>query len=295
MRRSRSRCVALWCLGAVFAAPAFADDCAALYDQARSVAASDTAAALRLLDEVTTQCPTAPHGWFLAGNVHREGGDHAAARRAYRQAAAVAEQPRVVAMAKAYAALATFQIGELCEAQRAFRSLVPNPAKSVPEWLREPWEAFARLTAETQLSSDQIACALTETAADRNLGVCPRVNLRIEFDYDSADIRADARPRIDAMARALADLGDEATSFRLVGHTDARGDASYNQRLSERRSQSVRRAVLALRDGLDLRVDAIGKGASEPLVPGNSEADHRVNRRVELRVICGAAGADTDA
>ena len=263
-----------------------ADDCEgsrAMYDQARSVATTDPGLALRLLDTMTTQCPTAPHGWFLAGNMHRERGDHAAARRAYRQAAAVADAPQAVEMARAYAALASFELGESCEAQRTFRSLVPHPGEEVSDWLSDPWEAFARAMADAELSADDIACALDETASDRTLGICPRVGLRIEFDYDSAHIRADSRSRVEALARALA---EHARSFRLVGHSDTRGDAEYNQTLSERRAQSVRDAVLTLQGTVAGRVDAIGKGEREPLITARSEADHRVNRRVEVRVIC---------
>ena len=222
----------------------------------------------------------------LAGNMHRELGDHAAARRAYRQAAAVAEAPQAVEMARAYAALAGFELGELCEAQRAFRSLVPRPGDEVSDWLREPWEAFARAMADAELSADDIACALDETVSDRTLGVCPRVNLRIEFDYDSDAIRADSHNRVEALARALERHVEDARSFRLVGHTDVRGDAEYNQDLSERRALSVRDAVLALNGTAVGWVDAIGRGEREPLITASSEADHRVNRRVEVRVIC---------
>ena len=290
MRRNRMNWLACCALGAAaLASPARADDCEgarAMYDEARSVAETDPAQALGLLKAVTAQCPTAPHGWFLAGNMHRELGDHAAARRAYRQAAAVADAPQAVEMARAYAALAGFELGELCEAQRAFRSLVPRPGEEVSDWLREPWEAFARAMADAELSADDIACALDETASDRTLGICPRVDLRIEFDYDSADIRADSRARVEALARALEERVEDARSFRLVGHSDTRGDAQYNQDLSERRAHNVRDAVLALQGAAVVSVDAIGKGEREPLITASSEADHRVNRRVEVRVIC---------
>ena len=123
--------------------------------------------------------------------------------------------------------------------------------------------------ADADLSADDILCALDETASDRTLGICPSVDLRIEFDYDSAAGRV-----------------EDARAFRLVGHSDTRGDAQYNQDLSERRAHSVREAVLALRGAAAGRVDAIGKGEREPLITARSEADHRVNRRVEVRVIC---------
>ena len=161
----------------------------------------------------------------LGGNIHRELGDHAAARGAYRQAAAVADAPQAVEAARACAALSSFELGELYEAQRTFRSLVPRPGEEVSDWLREPREAFGRAMADADLSADDILCALDETASDRTLGICPSVDLRIEFDYDSAAGRV-----------------EDARSFRLVGHSDPCGDAEYNQDLSERKAQSAERA-----------------------------------------------------
>ena len=278
-----------WCLvGVAWAAAAPAEDCKdarVLYDRARSVAESEPAAALRLLQNVTSQCPTAPHGWFLAGNVHRKLGDHAAARTAYQRAAFVAEAPQAVAIAKANAALASFKVGDRCHAQREFRALVPSP-ESVPEALREPWEGFVRAAAEADLSADEIACVLDATASDRNLGVCPRVHLRIEFDYDSARIRPDSVARVEALGQALAVLADDAGFFRLIGHTDTRGGTDYNQALSERRAHTVRRAVLAAQDSLSGRLRAEGRGEREPLIAARTEADHDANRRVEVGVLC---------
>ena len=272
----------------VWTAAVSTEDCErarTLYDQARATAESDPASALRLLDHVTTQCPTAPHGWFLAGNVHRHLGDHAAARHAYRQAAAVAQAPDAVALAKANAALTGFHAGDVCEAHREFRMLVPSP-DTVRESLREPWEAFVRAAAEADFSAAEIACVLDETASDRSLGVCPRVNLRIEFDYDSARIRKDSVARVEALAQALADLADDATAFRLIGHTDSRGDADYNQTLSERRADRVRDAVLAAQRALSGRLRTEGRGERESLIEARTEAEHGANRRVEVGVVC---------
>ena len=275
-------------IGAAGATAATARDCEtarALYDQARSVAKSDPATALNLLGDVNAQCPTAPHGWFLAGNVHRELGDHAAARRSYHTAAAVAEAPEAVAMSKANMALASFHMGDVCVAQREFRTLVPTP-DAVPESLREPWEAFVRAASEADVSAHDIACALEETANDRNLGVCPRVHLRIEFDYGSARIRVGSVARVEALAQALADLDGDAATFQLIGHTDSRGDGDYNQALSERRAKAVVRALLAVEGTLSGRLRATGKGEREPLIAARTEADHGINRRVEVGVLC---------
>lgn len=259
------------------------------YQSALAVAETAPAEALSLLREATGLCPAAPHGWFVMGNVESEVGNHAAALAAYRQAAEVAEEPQVAAMAQAYAGLATLRSGDVCAAQREFRQLVPRPGEPVADWLREPWETFARAMAEADLSASQIGCALAETPADRSLGVCPRVDLRIEFGFDSAAIEPASYGRVNALAEALRQLGGDVPGFRLVGHTDRRGGEGYNQALSERRAASVRAALLERHGSLAGRIETSGRGESEPLVGGDSETDHAVNRRVEVRVLCGAA------
>ena len=72
----------------------------------------------------------------------------------------------------------------------------------------------------------------------------------------------------------------------VVGHTDYRGDGDYNQALSDLRAASVLEAVLDVNVSLMGRVSATGRGEREPLVAGDSEADQRVNRRVEVLVVC---------
>jgi OmpA-OmpF porin, OOP family len=62
-----------------------------------------------------------------------------------------------------------------------------------------------------------------------------------------------------------------------------RGDAQYNQKLSERRAGSVRDWLVA--HGVPgSRIAATGAGESRPIRSGTTEEDHQVNRRVEIRI-----------
>jgi outer membrane protein OmpA-like peptidoglycan-associated protein len=68
--------------------------------------------------------------------------------------------------------------------------------------------------------------------------------------------------------------------LQLVGHTSAEGDAEFNQRLSEARAQAA--VDFLVSRGIDAsRLEAIGKGSSEPLDPNNLE----VNRRTEFIIV----------
>ncbi|WGF88391.1 OmpA family protein [Marinivivus vitaminiproducens] len=140
--------------------------------------------------------------------------------------------------------------------------------------------AGSSLSAATPASPADLA--LTETEA----GTVVTLQGDVLFDFDSADIRSDAEP---TLAR-LADLIEESGTRRveITGHTDSKGSDGYNQDLSERRAESVRRYLTT---SLDLprrlfRVD--GRGESEP-VAANTQPDgsddpqgRQKNRRVEL-------------
>lgn len=102
----------------------------------------------------------------------------------------------------------------------------------------------------------------------------------VNFDFDSAKLRADARTILDEAVRVLREDGD--LRVAVEGHTDAIGSDSYNQRLSERRARAVaddliQQGVAAAR----LTVD--GQGESKPVASNDTEDGRAQNRRVELR------------
>ena len=110
-----------------------------------------------------------------------------------------------------------------------------------------------------------------------------RIVLRgVHFDFDKATIRADARPVLDEAIRILGQEG--LIAVIAEGHTDAIGSTEYNQKLSERRADAVRRYLV--NGGIEPgRIRTEGFGESQP-VASNDTADGRAqNRRVELRVL----------
>ena len=72
--------------------------------------------------------------------------------------------------------------------------------------------------------------------------------------------------------------------IRIIGHTDAVGSDKDNQRLSEGRANSVRQNMIDR--GIDpSRIEAIGKGKSEPIAPNDTEEGRAKNRRVEFIIL----------
>lgn len=101
----------------------------------------------------------------------------------------------------------------------------------------------------------------------------------IYFDYDSFEIRPDARPVVETNARYL--LSNPTVSATLEGNTDERGSREYNVALGERRAEAVRRAMSAF--GVPRQqLNVISYGEERPAVAGQTEEAYALNRRVEI-------------
>ncbi len=104
----------------------------------------------------------------------------------------------------------------------------------------------------------------------------------VNFDFDKATIRADARPVLDEAARVLKE--ESAIAIVVEGHTDAVGTESYNQALSIRRATAVRDYLAA--QGIDRsRMTVTGFGETKPVASNDTDEGRAQNRRVELRVM----------
>ncbi len=104
----------------------------------------------------------------------------------------------------------------------------------------------------------------------------------IYFDFDDDKIRADQQAKIDRVARAVDER--DVTVIVIVGHADTSGRASYNMKLSERRAESVRKALQARGVDGDL-IDTAFRGESDPAVETGDGVREQENRRstVEIR------------
>jgi outer membrane protein OmpA-like peptidoglycan-associated protein len=72
----------------------------------------------------------------------------------------------------------------------------------------------------------------------------PSVDLQIFFDFNSAAIAPQAVPQLTKLGNALAKPELKGSLVTISGHTDAKGSDSYNQKLSERRAESVKRYLV---------------------------------------------------
>lgn len=108
----------------------------------------------------------------------------------------------------------------------------------------------------------------------------PAIDLEIYFDYNSANISPQAVPAVAALGNTLSKDQFRGTVFFINGYTDAKGSAEYNQDLSQRRADSVRRVLIErYRLPPDTLVTA-GFGKDNLKNPANPFADE--NRRVQI-------------
>ena len=104
-----------------------------------------------------------------------------------------------------------------------------------------------------------------------------RIDLNIAFEFNSAVLRPEGQEALQQLATAMHSDRLRTTRFLLEGHTDGKGSADYNDRLSEQRARAV--AEFLIRQGVDApRLQALGKGFRD-LLPGEdplSAAQRRV-------------------
>jgi outer membrane protein OmpA-like peptidoglycan-associated protein len=103
----------------------------------------------------------------------------------------------------------------------------------------------------------------------------PKIDLEITFDYNSADISAKSIPSVQALGRALSNAELKGSTFVVAGHTDAAGGEEYNQSLSERRADAIKKYLVDKYgiNGSDLVTVGYGKSklkdANQPLAEAN--------------------------
>jgi len=102
------------------------------------------------------------------------------------------------------------------------------------------------------------------------------------FDAGKAKIATSSYPELDEVALML--KNNPSMVIQLEGHTDTRGDAKLNMKLSQDRVNAVKTYLIA-KGGNKNKIKVKAFGGTQPLSRENTEAAHALNRRVELRVL----------
>ena len=100
----------------------------------------------------------------------------------------------------------------------------------------------------------------------------------VNFDFDKATLRPTAAAKID---KAVAYVKETEGEFELKGYADSIGSEAYNLKLSQRRADAVRNAMVKQGAPAD-RITAKGYGEASPAASNATKAGRAQNRRVEL-------------
>lgn len=113
----------------------------------------------------------------------------------------------------------------------------------------------------------------------------PSLELRVNFQYNSADLTEEGARQTEELGKALRTILEEnqGSKFILVGHTDMFGSEQYNLSLSKDRAESVRAYLNRSFPDLAGSLRAEGAGKRYPLFDTSDEESQKLNRRVEVK------------
>ena len=108
-------------------------------------------------------------------------------------------------------------------------------------------------------------------------GCVETINLNINFDNNSADIKKVYNEKLNSFAKIMQE--NKNLTAVIEAHTDAKGSDTYNQTLSNRRAISVVNALKTYNIDSN-RLKAVGYGESQPIASNDNEEGKALNRRV---------------
>lgn len=202
------------------------------------------------------------------------------------QALREAEQARLLSLAQAEEAQ---RAREQAEQAHQERQQADAEAKRAQEEAVE-----ARKLAETQSKVAELARKEAELATEQAASLqrrLERLQLRqtdrgvvvtlgdVTFSTGKAELAPDSRRNLESVVELL--QSEPSRRIRIEGHTDDRGEASLNLKLSENRASAVRDALVKL--GVDSqRITILGLGEDFPIADNATEEGRQQNRRVDV-------------
>jgi outer membrane protein OmpA-like peptidoglycan-associated protein len=157
--------------------------------------------------------------------------------------------------------------GTLSDTTRGIKPLGPETS-AAPTSMATPVSASMPMTQQPAAPASDIAA--------------PSANLAVDFPSGSATLTPGAMATLDQLGKALTSPQLAAYNFKIAGHTDTVGDSATNQSLSEQRADAVKSYLETKYAVSDTRLQAVGLGETDLLVPTPPNTPNQMNRRVQI-------------
>jgi len=142
-------------------------------------------------------------------------------------------------------------------------------------------EKAARAEAERKAAAAMASLAEIAKVKEESRGVVITLSGAVLFATGKSDLLPIAKDKLDEVAKALNDQGYKA--ILVEGHTDSRGNAADNDKLSLKRAEAVRDHLIT-RGIPSEKIKAQGLGSSRPVAENDTAENRANNRRVEIVV-----------
>lgn len=165
-------------------------------------------------------------------------------------------------------------------------SIEPGIGPVVPSGSREVCPGATTLytiTAQGEGGSKTATSTVTVNPAPAAPVVIDRLVVHINFDTDKADIRKADLPELQKAIDFVKKYPDYKVS--VDGHTDNRGSAKYNQKLSEKRAAAVKKYLVDKGAAEPGAITSVGYGKTRPIADNKTEKGRFENRRVEILIM----------
>lgn len=109
-----------------------------------------------------------------------------------------------------------------------------------------------------------------------------KITLRFQFKFNSVDLDDNTEDFLNDLSKTLE--ADPQLKIKIIGHTDNVGSDKFNERLSFKRAETVKKFLL-IRGISQNRITVDGKGMSQPIKDNDTEENRATNRRVEILLL----------
>jgi OOP family OmpA-OmpF porin len=127
------------------------------------------------------------------------------------------------------------------------------------------------------------AAAMAAAAAPRAKRVSVELDAATTFAFDSAALSEAGQDEVRKIAEQIRRYEADISSVTVAGHTDSTGEDAYNEQLSARRAEAVKKLLVS--EGVDPeKVKTVGFGESKPIASNATREGRAENRRIDLTV-----------